>query len=223
MEERITIGIVEDHTQLRKRIIEHFRFFDDLDVTISAGSGEEFLQRLHQLPSARVPRVMLMDIELPGMDGITTTFELKKQHPNTDVIMFTVFEDEERIFDSVKAGASGYLLKDETPDRLAQALRELSKGGAPMSAGIAAKVLALVRQTSRPESTETIEKPAYELSERECEILRLLVNGKRNAEIANELFLSPWTIKTHIKNIYRKMHAHSRADVTRKAIERNLI
>lgn len=226
MEAKLKIGIAEDHSALRKRLIEHFRFFDDADVTLAAGSGDLFLERLALQPADKIPDVVLMDIEMPGMSGIDATYFIKERHPEIDVLMFTVFEDDERIFDAIQAGASGYLLKDEPADVIYEALKGLKNGGAPMSASVARKMLGIMRRLSvspdavkQAPSTET----PFALSEREVEILQYLVEGKTNSEIGKELFLSPFTIKTHIKNIYKKMHVHNRAEVTKLALKRNLV
>ncbi len=223
MESKINIGIVEDNSTLRKRLVEHLGFYEDLNISVSAGSSEQFLQRLEIIPASSIPDVILMDIELPGLSGIETTSLVKARHEDIGILMFTVFEDDDRIFASIKAGASGYLLKDEPVEVIVQSLRELYKGGAPMSPLIARKLLNLVRDdATRIRSEETTITP-FDLSSRELQILQHLVDGKTNIEIGEALYLSPWTIKTHIKNIYRKMHVNSRAEVTHMAIRQNLI
>lgn len=223
MDKKITIGIAEDQSALRKRLIEHFRFFDEVDVTIACESGDALLERLPGLPESRFPDVILMDIEMPGSNGIETTHRVKELYPDTDIIMFTVFEDDDRIFDAIQAGASGYLLKDEPVDVIVQAMKELRQGGAPMSALIARKMLGIMRRAQlereRPEDAEL----PFNLSARELEIIQQIVQGKTNAEIGEAMFLSPFTVKTHIKNIYRKMHVGSRAEAASLAYRRNLV
>lgn len=216
----IKVGIVEDHARTMKRLIEHFEFFDDLQVTISAGSGSLFLERLNTLDGELWPNVVLMDIELPGMSGIDTTFHLKDGFPGIDVIMFTVFGDNERIFQSIQAGASGYFLKEEPVDNIVDGIREMFRGGAPISKEIAGKLMNLVKHP--PKEKEEKHAAPFELSERELEILERVMEGLTNKEIAAELFVSPWTIKTHIKNIYEKMHVNSRAAAVRLAMKRNM-
>ncbi len=216
----IRVGIVEDQAPLRKRVAEHFAFMADLQLTVSAGSGEQFLDRLEAADPAKRPHVVLMDIELPGWSGIETTRRLKAAHPDIQVLIFTIFEDDERIFDSIRAGASGYLLKDEPADAIAQALRELHAGGAPMSAVVARQVLALMRRGTAPEPTRPDDSG---LTDRELDILNQLAAGKSNQDIGTALFLSPLTVKTHIANIYRKLHVSSRAEATRAALERRLV
>lgn len=226
MNTKINIGIVEDQSALRKRLIEHLGFYEDIDVTISAGNGDTFLARMEHLPVHHIPDIILMDIELPGMSGIETTCLLKENYPQTDILMFTVFEDDDSIFDSIKAGASGYLLKDLPVDDIVNAIRELKQGGAPISPIVAKKILLLLHTADVPSGKPVAEKsgPApFNLTNRELEILQDIVLGKTNGEIGAKLFLSPWTIKTHVKNIYKKMHVSNRAEVTRLAIKRNLV
>lgn len=221
------VGIAEDQSMLRKRLIEHFRYFDHLEVTVAAASGNELLDRLEAMPEERRPHVVLMDIEMPGYSGIETTALVRERFAGIDVLMFTVFEDDDRIFEAIQAGASGYLLKDEPADVIVDALRELRSGGAPMSALIARKMLGLMRRATMAE-VEVAELPhapgsPFDLSDREIEILQQLVLGKTNAEIGRDLYLSPFTVKTHIKNIYRKMHVGSRAEAATLAFRNNLV
>jgi DNA-binding NarL/FixJ family response regulator len=226
MEKTMLIGIAEDQSMLRKRLIEHFRYYDHIDVTLAASSGNELLERLDRMPPDRRPHVILMDIEMPGYSGIEATALVKQRYSDIDILMFTVFEDDERIFEAIKAGASGYLLKDEPADGIVEALRELRSGGAPMSALIARKMLGLMRKASMPSADPVTAEPQenlFELSDREIEIVQQLVLGKTNAEIGRDLFLSPFTIKTHVKNIYRKMHVSSRAEAASLAFRNNLV
>ncbi|MEZ4825458.1 MAG: response regulator transcription factor [Bacteroidia bacterium] len=158
------------------------------------------------------PDVVLMDINLPGMSGIEGTQKLKTALPDLDIIMLTIQMDDHSIFESLKAGASGYLIKNTPPAELLQAITEVHEGGAPMSTRIARKVLASFRTHS--------ESP---LSDRESEILRQLCDGQNYKVIAENLFVSGHTIRTHIKNIYRKLHVNSRAEAVKKAIKDKLI
>jgi DNA-binding NarL/FixJ family response regulator len=216
----IKVGIVEDQSPLLKRLLDHFRYYPDLDVTITAQSGGKFLDRMATMPDASLPDIILMDIELPGISGIETTHMVKERFENVDVLMFTIFEDDERIFDAIQAGASGYLLKDEPIETIVAAIRDMKSGGAPMSSVIAKKLLGIMRQAAPVKPRDPAES---ELTEREAEILRELSSGKTTAAIGEALFLSPLTVKTHIKNIYRKLHVSSRVEATRLALKRNLI
>lgn len=225
MTEKLRIGIVEDHAIFRKRLIELLSFYDNLEVTIASDHGQGFLDRLEQARTNEIPHIVLMDIELPGISGIDTTIKTKEQFPEMDVIMFTVFEDDERIFDSIKAGACGYLLKDTGIDEVVQALFETRKGGSPITPSIARKLMGIVQQVNKQDAgieEDTSEAP-FELSPGELRILELVVEGKSNKVIAENLFLSQWTVKTHIRNIYKKMQVSSRASAVRLAMKRDLL
>jgi len=222
MDTKIKIAIAEDQSILRKRLVEHFKFFSEIDVVLVAESGDALSSRLGLLNQDQRPEIVLMDIEMPGSTGIETTRTVKRQFPDIDVLMFTVFEDDERIFDAIQSGASGYLLKDEPIDQIVQAIHDLKKGGAPMSTLIGRKLLDMMRQVSIPRLHSDQRPIPFDLSAREIEIIQHVVEGKTNAEIGRELFLSPFTIKTHVKNIYKKMHVNSRAEATRVAMKLNL-
>lgn len=226
MDKIIKLAILEDNSVLRNRLKELLTLFKEIHLVFAAGTSSEFLRSLRAQSEVTRPDVILMDIELPDTSGIETTVEVKALFPEIDILMFTVFEDDERIFQAIQAGASGYLLKDETVDTIVESIRELHKGGAPMSAQVARKVMQIVRTGSKsniindPHLSRSI---PFDLTTREVEILQKLVEGKTNALIGEELFLSPWTVKTHVKSIYRKMHVGSRAEVTKLALRSNLV
>lgn len=217
---RINVAIVEDHDIFRKRLSELLYFYKELKLSLVADSAEDFFDKLERAQEEETPDVVLMDIELPGINGIEATFELKRNHPNIDIIMFTVFEDDERIFDSIQVGATGYLLKDTPIDDVVNAIKEMKDGGSPISPSIARRVFDMMR--NQKEKAETDEVP-FDLSPAEIKILEQVIEGKTNKEIAEAVFLSPWTVKTHIKNIYKKMHVNSRAAAVRLALKRNIV
>jgi DNA-binding NarL/FixJ family response regulator len=217
---RINVAIVEDHDIFRKRLSELLYFYKELKLSLVADSAEDFFDKLERAQEEETPDVVLMDIELPGMNGIEATFELKRNHPNIDIIMFTVFEDDERIFDSIQVGATGYLLKDTPIDDVVNAIKEMKDGGSPISPSIARRVFDMMR--NQKEKAETDEVP-FDLSPAEIKILEQVIEGKTNKEIAEAVFLSPRTVKTHIKNIYKKMHVNSRAAAVRLALKRNIV
>jgi len=216
----IQVAIVEDHDIFRKRLSELLFFYKELRLVLIADSAEDFFQKLNRQNRDERPQVVLMDIELPGMNGIEAAFRLKQSDQETDIIMFTVFEDDDRIFDSIQVGASGYLLKDTPIDTVVESIKEMKNGGSPISPSIARRVFQMMR--SQKEKTETSEAP-FDLTPSEIKILEQVIEGKTNNEIAEAVFLSPWTVKTHIKNIYKKMHVNSRAAAVRLALKRNIV
>ncbi len=218
---KIKVSIVEDHDIFRKRLVELLQFYKELEVVLIADSAETFFKKMERCDEETRPEVILMDIELPGISGIEATFQLKQEFPEVEVIMFTVFEDDERIFESINVGASGYLLKDTGIDLVVSSIKEIKQGGSPISPSIAKKVLAMMKNSGIQPVTSKEEVP-FDLSPAEVKILEQVVEGKSNKQIAEAVFLSPWTVKTHIKNIYKKMHVNSRAAAVRLAIKRNI-
>ncbi|MBI5470945.1 MAG: response regulator transcription factor [Ignavibacteriae bacterium] len=226
----IRVACVEDNTSLRRRFEEQFTFFSDVELIGTYATGEAAINALQKAAPSQLPNVILMDIELPGMSGIEATIALKELFPEIEIMMFTVFEDELKIFHAIQAGAAGYLLKDDPIEKVVDAIRELSQGGAPMSQSIARTVLSFLRGKSRPAANaNSVTAPAvhepveFNLSERELELLHGLVHGETYQSLAKKLFISPHTVKTHIKNIYKKLHVHSRALAVRVALDRGLV
>lgn len=221
----IKVAIIEDHHIFRKRLAELLSFYDDISLVVISPDAEHLLNYLES--SSELPDVLLMDIELPGISGIEATFRIKERHPDMDVIMFTVFENDDRIFESIQVGATGYLLKDEPIEQVVQAIKEVHKGGSPISPSIARKVMSLLASIPKSDALPEQNKERnafvpFDLTPAEIRILEQVVSGKKNKEIADELFLSPWTIKTHIKNIYKKMQVNSRAAVVQLAMRRQM-
>lgn len=220
----IRVALVEDVATLRKRFEERFTLHESFDLTATYASGEAAIAGIPRLAPDRMPGVVLMDIRLPGISGIETTRLLKESYPDIEIIMLTMFEDEEKIFQSIAAGASGYLLKDDTFSEVDDAIKEVIQGGAPMSQSIARKVLAMVRPTgTAPQQTPPLPPAEFSLTERELELIQGLVSGETYTAVAERLFLSPHTVKTHIKNIYKKLHVHSRASLVRIAINNHIV
>jgi DNA-binding NarL/FixJ family response regulator len=202
-----TVAIVEDNAVVGaslRRIVESTPEFQCVGVW---RSGEEALAKV---PAFR-PDVVLMDIHMPGITGIETTARLKQQLPELQVIMVTVYRDHEKIFDALKAGACGYLLKRSTPAEVRKAIIDVRAGGAPMSAEIARRVVEAFHQRPAAASAETVH-----LSKRETEILELLAQGLANKEIADRLGLSTETVRVHLRRIYDKLHVHSRTEAAMK-------
>ena len=222
----IRIGLVEDNPSLRKRFVDNFKYFQNIKLVLVSPTGEDFLEKIRDFPPAELPEVVLMDIELPGIDGIETTWRLKEIFPGIEVMMLTIFEHPDKIFNSLRAGAVGYMLKDESPASIVKAVEELKEGGAPMSRVVARKMMGLwSHDRTLINASDARAKSIKEsgLSDQEVKIIQRLVDGQNYAEIAESLFISPHTVKTHIKNIYKKLHVHSRASVVRMAIDRKIV
>lgn len=207
-EQPITIAIVEDNQGLRHSLETIVRRTEGFECVGSYVDGE---QAMVALPTLR-PRVVLMDINLPGMNGMECVAQLSRILPETQMIMITVYDDTEAIFESLAAGAGGYLLKPVRSAQLVSAIKEIVAGGAPMSSNIARRVVQTFR---KPVLTPTPDGMT-QLSVRENEVLELLVKGLLQKEIAEHLGISYWTVQTHIARIYEKLHVHSRAQAVAK-------
>ncbi len=199
------VHIAEDIPRLADMLKEALGLSPEFNVTGVAANGSELLEQLAQLPS--LPDLVLMDIQMPVMDGIRATEALKAKHPQIKILMATVFDDEENIFHAILAGADGYLLKDETPEALHRAIQEAMQGGAPMSPVIARKALALLRRAPAP--LPRLE-PEEVLSDRELEILEQLSKGLRYEQVAANLSISGGTVRKHVEHIYRKLRVHNK-------------
>ncbi len=216
------IALVEDIAALRDRMVEYLSLYDDVDLTLVADSGDAFLESVSQLSADQLPDVVLMDIEMPGTDGIETTRRFKQSTPQCEVMMLTVFEDSERVFRAIQAGASGYLLKDTPAVEVVEAARELLRGGSPLSPAIARKTLSLVQEQSASPVHAEEAAALLDLTPRETEVLRGLVGDTTETELAEQLFVSPHTLRSHVKNIYSKLHVRSRSGAIRIAIRGGL-
>jgi DNA-binding NarL/FixJ family response regulator len=200
----IRVSIVDDAEEIRESLAALLRSSEGFSLRGAYGSAEAALEGV----SLDRPDVLLMDINLPGMSGIDCVRRMKKETPGLQVIMLTVYEDPDAIFDSLAAGASGYLLKRTSPERILEAISEVSRGGAPMSSQIARKV---VQSFSTPAA-----EPSQGLTAREHEILGLLAKGYRYKEIADALHISVETVRSHLHKVYEKLHVRSRTEAVRK-------
>lgn len=202
----ITVAIVEDDPRIRRSLAAILEQDPGLECVVTCASGEEAIMYLPKLK----PKVVLMDINLPGIDGVECVRRLGGQLPGTQILMLSVREDSDVIFDSLSAGASGYLLKPPSAAELIAAVRDVFAGGAPMTSSIARKVVQSFKQAG-PSPRE-----ADNLSPREIEVLELLVKGFAYKEVAAELGISYSTVHRHIESIYRKLHVHSRSHAVAK-------
>jgi DNA-binding NarL/FixJ family response regulator len=202
----ISVAIVEDNPEVRRNLSRYIGGAPGFRCACACASAEEALRVIPQSP----PDVVLMDIQLPRMSGITCTASLKQALPSVPVMMLTVYEDTDVIFNALKAGASGYLLKRSDPAKVLEALAELHRGGAPMTGEIARKV---IESFHRAQATE---HPADKLTAREEEILDHLARGYVTKEIADKLAISSPTVRYHLKHIYDKLHVRSRVEAVIK-------
>jgi len=222
---KIPIGIVDDKSQNRLLFSERLSSSDDITVILTATNGKDFLDQMKALDFDKRPSVILMDIEMPEMDGITSVQAGKLLYPELHFLMLTVFDDDDKIFEAIKAGADGYLLKNEKASLIVDCIVQLAEtGSAPMSPRIARKTLDLLVNASIPKmEKENSEKIDYALSERELEVLKLTVDGYGYKQIAQKLFLSSHTVKKHVANIYHKLHVTSKAQAIKIATKGGLI
>ena len=203
----ISIAIVEDLDAVRNGLKDFISLNTDFLVLAAYKTGEEALVNLPQI----TPDIVIMDINLPGMNGIECIRQVKDKSPGTQFMMFTVYENDEKVFEALKAGASGYLLKSTGLLQIAESVQELHQGGSPMSANIARKLVNLFRET--PKETPFMDL----LSPREKQILQLLAKGLLYKEISEQLQITTGTVRIHIHKIYDKLHVQNRTEAINKA------
>lgn len=212
------IVIVDDNVFLQKAVAEKLSFFDDLNCKFTANNGIDLLEKLENNHNIDL---ILMDIEMPKMNGIEATGIVKTKYPQIKIIMLTIFDNDENIFKSIKAGADGYLLKDVNPNDLHQGITETLNGGATMTPSIALKTLKLFRNPI--EFDEKAGADEIKLTAREIEVLEQLSKGLKYNSIADNLILSLGTVRKHVENIYAKLQVHNKLEAIQKAKNNKLI
>lgn len=215
MSNPVRIGLTDDKPVNISSIADKIRQFEDLNLCFIAENGHDCLEQLKGLPPDKVPQVIFMDLEMPELDGVQTISIARALYPEIFFIVLTVFDDEDKIFEAIKAGAHGYLLKDESAIVLHNAITNvLETGGAPMSAAIARKAFEMLGKSELHPSAKT-ETNFFDslLTEREKEILLHTINGYDAKRIASILDISVLTIRKHIANIYQKLHVNSKAQI----------
>ncbi len=211
----IRVLLVDDHKIVRQGVRAFLHTLEDIQVIAEAESGAAAVSAASQ----HQPDVVLMDLELPGdLDGISATRQIRKQHPDTQVIVVTSHHQDEFIFPAVRAGAISYLLKDVEPDELADAIRKAARGEAVIDSRVASRIIQELQGIRRSELN-----PFTELSEREFDVLRLIAAGKSNAEIAETLVIGENTVKTHIGNILKKLHLDDRTQAAVYAWQQGIV
>src|SRR5215475_8761272 len=204
----LKVAIVEDDPRWRANVESLLRETEGLECVGSYRSGEDAIENLPR----RSPQVILMDINLPGMSGVECIRQIRAVLPSVQIVMLTVYDDSDRIFQALQMGANGYLLKRATADEIVQAIRDVHSGGAPMSAYIARKVV----QSFQKQSPTA--KPDEVLSKRESEVLAYVARGYSDKEVAEALGLTSATVRSYLKTIYSKLHVHSRTQAIIKAV-----
>lgn len=210
----IKVVIFEDNTGLRNMLYQLINGSDGFECV---GAFPDCLNLLKVIEKSN-PDVVMMDIGLPGMSGIEAIKILKERFPNLNILIQTIFDDNDKIFQAICAGASGYILKNTSPSRILQCLVETHNGGAPISPSVATKVLKMVQAPAY-----SIRNNSFNLSEREKEVLQYLVRGMSYKLIASHCFLSIDTVRSHIKSIYEKLHVHSKSEAVAKALQKNIV
>src|SRR6478736_2361924 len=210
----IKVAIFEDNKMLRESLQQLINNQEDMYCTGAFPDANKLVRNMQMAN----PDVVMMDINMPGLSGIDAVQVIKEKFPQAQILMQTVFEENDKIFAAICAGASGYMLKKTAPQKMIEAVRETFQGGAPMTASVAAKVLQMFRSQSTSDKNEFIV-----LSDREKEILAQLVKGKAYKAVAAECFISIDTVSTHVRHIYEKLHVHSKSEAVAKAINQKLI
>ena len=214
----IKLAIIDDNSFLIKATQEKLSFFEDFNLKFTAFDGKNALDKLEKNHNIDL---ILMDIEMPIMNGIEATQIIKSKYPQIKIIMLTVFDNDENIFNAIKAGADGYLLKEVNPKDLHQGIIDTLSGGATMTPSIAMKTLKLFREPVNFENTHI--KEEINLTVREVEVLEQLAKGLKYESIAQNLFLSTSTVRKHVENIYAKLQVHNKLEAIQKAKKNNLI
>jgi DNA-binding NarL/FixJ family response regulator len=215
---KIYVALVDDNSVNRKTLSEMLAYSGELVMVFTAVNGEDFIKKMESHPESSKVQLALMDIDMPVLDGIETVKKASKQFPKVSFVMLTVLDDDDKIFEAIVAGAVGYLLKDESVDNIVSSVIEtVHLGGSPMSPTIARRALQLLASPNKSPK----QSPQEDLSSREIEILQLLTEGYEYKQIAEKLFLSSHTVRTHIYNIYKKLHVSSKSQAVSLALKKN--
>ena len=220
----IRILLCEDQMLMRQGLRTILELEPDMQIASEAANGEEAVKRYGNLmQQGQRPDIVLMDIQMPRKNGVEATAAITTQDPTARIIILTTFDSDEYVFDAVKAGAMGYLLKDVPADELIATIRKVYAGEPFIQPKMASKLLVEFGRKGRPVTTNTVAQPSEELSSREIEVLKLLAAGASNREIADKLVLAEGTVKNHVSNILGKLHAENRTHAANLARERRLI
>jgi DNA-binding NarL/FixJ family response regulator len=218
----IKIAIVDDRDHVRDTLEKRLQYTNEIKVVQTSGNGAEFLSYMKSTQPISQPEVVIMDIEMPVLNGIDTVATASVLYPDVKFIMLTVFDSDDSIFNAIKAGAHGYLLKDEDTDTIIEHIKLVADGkGAVMSPAIARKALDLLMgKSSKAETPDATIKAETSLTEREIAVMNCLVNGLDHKSISQKLDISPATVRTHLANIYKKLHVSSKSQAVGLALKR---
>ncbi|MDF1565190.1 MAG: response regulator transcription factor [Deltaproteobacteria bacterium] len=222
----IRVMVVEDQPKILRNQLKLLSTFEEIEVVGTAPSGENALEQLEELS----PDVILLDLGLPGIDGIGVTQEVKARKPEIEILIFTIFDEEDRVLEAIKAGASGYLLKGTEAERIVDAIKEVRGGGSVIQPSLARRLLRHFQVTpddstvgGSADAPEEGEGPAVTLTAREVEILQLISKGLSNSEAAEVLSLSKATVRTHLEHIYEKLDVTNRVEAVTEGIRKGII
>jgi DNA-binding NarL/FixJ family response regulator len=220
----IRVAIVDDKINNRRIIMDKLSRNNFFSIAFQAVDGEDFLDQLKVLPEDDLPHIVLMDLEMPNIDGVSAIGTASSLFPHIKFVVLTIFDDDDKIFRAIKAGACGYILKEESGEVISDMLMNLWESGAgPISPSIAYKILQMVQQPLMAKEKQHDDENFFQLSDREKEILQLLSQGLEYKEIGLKISISPNTVKKHCINIYQKLHVNSKAQALRIAYTRGLI
>jgi len=214
----IKIAVVDDIKNVRQTVVSKIQLSKDMEVIFEAKNGKEIL---HEVMKGLKPDVIIMDIEMPEMDGIEATQKIMAKYPDIKILMCTVFDDDTNLFNAICAGAKGYLMKDEKPERIHRAIFEAIEGGSAMSPSIALKALNLIKR-----ATPVIKKEIpveHNLTPREIEMLEQIASGLSYEQVADNKGISYGTVRKHLENVYRKLDVHNKLEAVNKAKQQGLI
>ena len=220
----IRVAIVDDKINNRKVITDKLSRNNFFSIAFQAVNGEDFLDKMKQSSEDDQPHIVLMDLEMPHVDGVSAIATASSLYPAVKFVVLTIFDDDDKIFRAIRAGACGYLLKEESGEVIVDMLMNLWESGAgPISPSIAYKILQMVQQPVAIKNEKEQQENMFQLSEREKEILQLLSQGLEYKEIGIKIFISPNTVKKHCISIYQKLHVNSKAQALRIAYTKGLI
>lgn len=220
----IRVAIVDDKMNNRKVIADKLASNNFFTIVFQSVNGDDFLLQMQNLREDDRPHIVLMDLEMPETDGVSAIGTASSLYPAVKFVVLTIFDDDDKIFRAIKAGACGYLLKEESGEVIADMLLNLWESGAgPISPSIAYKILQMMQQPAQPKNEKADPDNIFQLSEREKEILQMLSEGLDYKEIASRIFISPNTVKKHTISVYQKLHVKSKAQALRIAYTKGLV